>query len=46
MSDILIIKHLPKEFSNDEKKDFLKHFGALDVKIIASRKKYSLAFAK
>lgn len=46
MSNTLVIKHLPHTFSEDEKINLLKHFGAQDVKILSSkRRKYSLAFA-
>lgn len=45
--DTLRIKNLPKELSDAEKEDFLRHFGAVKVKIITSKaKQKSVAFAK
>lgn len=45
--DTLIIKNLPPELSDTEKKDLLTHFGAINVKIITSKyKQKSKAFVK
>ncbi|EFA01147.1 RNA-binding protein 40-like Protein [Tribolium castaneum] len=45
--DVLKIKNLPKELSDAEKEDFLKHFGASKVKIITSKScQKSVAFAR
>lgn len=45
--DTLRVKNLPKELSDAEKEDFLRHFGAVKVKIITSKaKEKSVAFAK
>lgn len=45
--DVLRIKNLPKELTDTEKEDFLRHFGAIKVKIITSKaKQKSVAFAK
>lgn len=45
--DTLRIKNLPNELSVTEKEDFLRHFGAVKVKIITSKaKQKSVAFAK
>lgn len=44
--NILRIKYLPKELSDNEKEEFLKHFGAIQVKIVHYRKDDVLAFAK
>lgn len=44
--DILRIKHLPKELSDVEKEDFLRHFGAVQVKIITNSKQNTTAYAK
>lgn len=45
--DTLRIKNLPKELSDAEKEDFLRHFAAVKVKIITSKAKHkSVAFAK
>ncbi|XP_075224167.1 RNA-binding region-containing protein 3-like isoform X2 [Lycorma delicatula] len=40
-SDTLLIRHMPAELSVEEKEDFLKHFGAVSVKIINSKYKKS-----
>lgn len=45
--DTLMIKNLPPELSDAEKKDLLTHFGAVNVKIITSKyKQKSKAFVK
>lgn len=45
--DTLRIKNLPKELSNSEKEEFLRHFGAQKVKIMTSKaKEKCVAFAK
>ncbi|XP_045464688.1 RNA-binding region-containing protein 3-like [Harmonia axyridis] len=44
--NILRIKHLPKELSEDEMGEFLQHFGAIQVKLINYKKGDVLAFAK
>ncbi|RZB40540.1 RRM 6 domain containing protein [Asbolus verrucosus] len=45
--DVLKIKNLPKELTDAEKKDFLKHFGASKVKVITSKaQQKSVVFAK
>lgn len=45
--DTLRVKNLPKELSDTEKEEFLRHFGAVKVKIISSKaKQKSIAFAK
>ncbi|KAL3275407.1 hypothetical protein HHI36_020171 [Cryptolaemus montrouzieri] len=44
--NILRIKHLPKELSDDEKEEFLQHFGATQVKIVKHPKGKVIAFAK
>lgn len=45
--DTLKIKNLPKELRDEEKKDFLMHFGAIEVKLITSvSKEKTVAFAK
>lgn len=30
----LLIRHMPREFSDDEKLEFLQHFGAMSVKTV------------
>lgn len=43
----LKVKNLPKDLSEQEKRDFLQHFGATHVKLITSRiKEKTVAFAK
>lgn len=45
--DTLKIKNLPKELSDAHKEDFIRHFGALKVKVITSRvKEKSVVYAK
>lgn len=45
--DTLRIKNFPKELTDTEKEDFLRHFGAIKVKIITSKAKQKrVAFAK
>ncbi|XP_050299974.1 RNA-binding region-containing protein 3-like [Anthonomus grandis grandis] len=45
--DTLRIKHLPKELTDHQKEDFVKHFGAYKVKIITSKaKSKSVVYAK
>ncbi|XP_044766779.1 RNA-binding region-containing protein 3 [Coccinella septempunctata] len=44
--NILRIKHLPKELSEEEKEEFLQHFGAIQVKIVNYKKEDVIAFAK
>ncbi|KAK5642141.1 hypothetical protein RI129_008308 [Pyrocoelia pectoralis] len=45
--DTLRIKNLPKELSDAEKEEFLRHFGASQVKILTSHaKQKSTAYAK
>lgn len=45
--DTLRIKHLPKELTDAQKEDFIKHFGAYKVKVITSKAKAkSVVYAK
>ncbi|KAF7271192.1 hypothetical protein GWI33_015898 [Rhynchophorus ferrugineus] len=45
--DTLRIKHLPKELSDAQKEDFIKHFGAIKAKVITSKAKAkSVVYAK
>ncbi|XP_066250488.1 RNA-binding region-containing protein 3-like [Euwallacea similis] len=45
--DTLRIKHLPKELSDTQKEDFIRHFGAHKVKVITSKvKAKSVVYAK
>ncbi|XP_018332177.1 RNA-binding protein 40 [Agrilus planipennis] len=45
--DTLKIRNFPKELTNAEKEDLLRHFGASDIKIITSKaKQKSVVFAK
>ncbi|CAH1134223.1 unnamed protein product [Ceutorhynchus assimilis] len=45
--DTLRIKYLPKELSDAQKEDFVKHFGAHTIKIITSKmKSQSVVYAK
>lgn len=47
INDTLLIRHLPSELSHKEKEEFLRHFGAVDVKILGSEnKKSNLIYAK
>jgi len=42
----LLVKHFPADFSNDDKVDFMKYFGASEVKCISSKNlKGNLTFA-
>lgn len=44
--DTLKVKNLPKDLTDAEKEDFLRHFGAIQVKIITSKaKERSTAYA-
>ncbi|XP_046993294.1 RNA-binding region-containing protein 3-like [Schistocerca americana] len=46
-SSTLVVRHLPSDFTDEEKEDFLKHFGAIQVKCISSKiKKSNLTFAR
>lgn len=45
--DVLKVKNLPKELSTTEKEDFLRHFGAVGIKVLTSNSKQtSVAYAK
>lgn len=45
--DTLRIKHLPKELTDAQKEDFVRHFGAIKVKVITSKAKAkSVVYAK
>lgn len=45
--DTLRVKNLPKELTNTEREDFLRHFGATNVKLITSHNKGTcIAYAK
>lgn len=47
VNSTLLIKHLPVTFSDKEKEEFLKYFGAKEVRCIASkRNKYNISFAR
>ncbi|KAK9880950.1 hypothetical protein WA026_013274 [Henosepilachna vigintioctopunctata] len=46
IDNVLRVKHLPKELSNEEKEEFLQHFGATEVKIVNYPKEKVIAFAK
>lgn len=44
--DTLKVRNLPQELSDSEKADFLRHFGAVQVKVITSKaKERSTAYA-
>lgn len=43
----LVFKHFPNSFSEEDKVDFLKYFGAIDVKCLPSKsKKGNVCFAR
>ena len=44
--DTLRIKHLPKELSDAEKEDLLRHFGAQKVKTVSNSRNISVTFAQ
>ncbi|GLH14648.1 Polyadenylate-binding protein [Gryllus bimaculatus] len=45
-SKTLLVRHLPPNLTVEEREDLLKHFGAINVKVISSKvKKSSLVFA-
>lgn len=47
LQDTLLIRHLPSELTNEEKGSFLKHFGAVNVKILGPEtKRNNLVFAR
>ncbi|XP_054289007.1 RNA-binding region-containing protein 3-like isoform X2 [Macrosteles quadrilineatus] len=47
IQDTLLIRHLPSALSHQEKSELLKHFGAVDVKIVGPEtKKSNLVFAR
>lgn len=46
-SQTLVIKHLPNELDDKEKEEFLRYFGAKEVKCLSSKhNKYNIAFAR
>ncbi|KDR17564.1 RNA-binding protein 40-like isoform X2 [Zootermopsis nevadensis] len=43
----LLVRHLPPDLTSDEKEELLKHFGAVQVKILSSKiKKSNILFAR
>lgn len=47
LKDTLLVRHLPSELTNEEKASFLKHFGAVKVKILGPEtKRNNLVYAR